>query len=60
MKQSVVSIGVDVAKAHLDVAWAGATRRFANDQKGRVALISWIKQSSNASAVQLICEASGG
>jgi hypothetical protein len=33
MKQSVVYIGIDVAKAHLDVAWAGATRRFANDQK---------------------------
>jgi transposase len=60
MKQSVVYIGIDVAKAHLDVAWAGATRRFANDQKGRSALINWIKQSSNASAAQLICEASGG
>ena len=23
MKQSVVYIGIDVAKAHLDVAWAG-------------------------------------
>jgi hypothetical protein len=39
MKQSVVYIGIDVAKAHLDVAWAGATRRFANDQKGRAALV---------------------
>ena len=60
MKQSVVYIGVDVAKAHLDVAWAGSIRRFANDQKGRAALINWIKQSLNPSAVQLICEASGG
>jgi hypothetical protein len=23
MKQSIVSIGIDVAKAYLDVAWAG-------------------------------------
>src|SRR5204862_5690816 len=27
MKQSVVYIGIDVAKAHLDVAWAGTFRR---------------------------------
>ncbi len=60
MKQSVVYIGIDVAKAHLDVAWAGASRRFPNDQRGRAALVSWIKQSSNAGAVQFICEASGG
>ena len=60
MKQSVVYIGIDVAKAHLDMAWGGASRRFANDQKGRAALINWIKQSSDPSAVQLICEASGG
>jgi transposase len=60
MKQSVVYIGIDVAKAHLDVAWGGASRRFANDQKGRAAFINWIKQSSDPSAVQLICEASGG
>jgi hypothetical protein len=32
MKQSVVYIGIDVAKAHLDVAWAGALRRFPNDR----------------------------
>src|SRR5439155_5254624 len=60
MKQSVVYIGIDVAKAHLDVAWAGASRHFPNDQQGHAALVSWIKQSSNASAVQFICEASGG
>jgi len=60
MKQSVVYIGIDVAKAHLDVAWAGASRRFPNDQKGRAALVNWIKQSPNAGTVQFICEASGG
>lgn len=58
MKQSVVYIGVDVAKAHLDVAWEKRSRRFDNDKKGRAALVAWIKQS--VTAVQLICEASGG
>ena len=60
MKQSVVYIGVDVAKAHLDVAWAGEVRRFPNEQRGRAALVAWIKQSPMAQAVQVICEASGG
>jgi|SRR5436190_22286333 len=58
MKQSVVYIGIDVAKAHLDVAWQEQSRRFANDKCGQVALIKWLKQS--AFPVQLICEASGG
>ncbi len=58
MKQSVVYIGVDVAKANLDVAWAAASRRFPNDRNGHAALVVWIKQS--AAPVQLICEASGG
>jgi transposase len=58
MKQSVVYIGVDVAKANLDVAWAAASRRFPNERNGHAALVLWIKQS--AAPVQLICEASGG
>jgi len=58
MKQSVVYIGIDVAKAHLDVAWQEQSRRFANDKCGQAALIKWLKQS--AFPVQLICEASGG
>ncbi len=52
MKQSVVYIGVDVAKAHLDVAWEKRSRRFDNDKRGRAALVAWIKQS--VTAVQLI------
>jgi len=44
MKQSVVYIGVDVAKAYLDVAWAAASRRFPNDRNGHAALVLWIKQ----------------
>ena len=58
MKQSVVYIGVDVAKEHLDVAWEKQSRRFGNNKSGHAALVAWIKQS--ATAVQLICEASGG
>jgi transposase len=58
MKQSVVYIGIDVAKAHLDVAWAETVRRLPNQRSGHAALIRWIKQSSTP--VQLICEASGG
>jgi len=58
MKQSVVYIGVDAVKAHLDVAWEKRSRRFPNDKSGRAALVASIKQSPTA--VQLICEASGG
>jgi transposase len=58
MKQSVVYIGIDVAKAHLDVSWAATLRRFPNERSGHAALIQWIKQSTTP--VQLICEASGG
>src|SRR5213595_987708 len=58
MKQSVVYIGIDVAKAYLDVAWSAASRRFPNDSNGHAALVVWLKQS--AAPVQLICEASGG
>ena len=58
MKQSVVYIGIDVAKAHLDVAWAETVRRLPNQRSGHAALIQWIKQSTKP--VQLICEASGG
>jgi transposase len=58
MKQSVVYIGIDVAKAHLDVAWAGTVRRLPNERSGHAVLTRWIKQSTTP--VQLICEASGG
>jgi transposase len=58
MKQAIVYIGVDVAKAHLDVAWAGEVRRFPNERNGHVALVQWLKQSP--ALMQLICEASGG
>ena len=59
MKQTIVYIGIDVAKAHLDVAWQNRFRRFDNDKAGRVTLVKWIKQEQSGS-VQIICEASGG
>jgi transposase len=58
MNKTVVYIGVDVAKASLDVAWAERSRRFANNKSGLSALTKWAKQSPFA--VHLICEASGG
>ena len=58
MNSAVVYVGVDVAKAYLDVAWAERSGRFANGKSGWGALIKWIKQS--ALPVHLICEASGG
>lgn len=58
MNKAVVYIGVDVAKASLDVAWAERSRRFANNKSGLNALTKWAKQSPFA--VHLICEASGG
>ncbi len=58
MKQSIVYIGVDVAKEYLDVAWQRQSRRFGNNKSGHAALVAWIKQSPTV--VQLICEASGG
>ena len=56
MNKAVVYVGVDVSKAYLDMAWAGRSRRFANNKSGLSALMKWIKQSP----VHLICEASGG
>src|SRR2546421_11940948 len=58
MNQSVVYIGIDVAKVHLDVAWAQSLRRLPNERSGHAALVPWIKKSTPP--VQLTCEASGG
>ena len=58
MEQAIVYIGIDVAKAYLDVSWAKEARRFSNEEKGHAALVRWLKTSQKP--VQLICEASGG
>ncbi len=45
MEQAIVYIGIDVAKAYLDVSWAGEARRFSNEDKGHAALVRWLKTS---------------
>ena len=58
MKEQKVYVGVDVAKAYLDVAWAEESQRVANNAAGRNALLKRLGQ--NAGSVQVIVEASGG
>lgn len=58
MKEQKVYVGVDVAKAYLDVAWAEESWRVTNDAAGRSALVKRLSQI--ADSVQVICEASGG
>jgi transposase len=58
MEAGSVYVGVDVAKAYLDVAWAERHRRFGNEEKGCKALSQWLGQS--VVPIQVICEASGG
>jgi transposase len=58
MKEQVVYVGVDVAKAFLDVAYGQETWRVRNDAAGRSALVKRLIQI--AGSVQVICEASGG
>src|SRR4029434_8804997 len=58
MEQAIVYIGIDVAKAYLDVSWAREARRFSNERSGHAALMLWIRASGEP--WQLICESSGG
>lgn len=58
MKKQVVYVGVDIAKAFLDVAWEQESWRVTNDAVGRSALVERLRQI--AGSVQVICEASGG
>lgn len=58
MKQASVYVGLDIAKAYLDVAWEKQSRRVPNDLRGRRQLVQWLQQI--AGSVQVICEASGG
>jgi len=61
MPEPLVYVGMDVAKAHLDLHALGRSqpthRRFGNDEPGHQALVSWLRQWE---AVQVVCEASGG
>src|SRR5437868_11611767 len=58
VKEQVVYLGVDVAKAYLDAAIGKHKRRLANDGTGHRQLINWIQQIE--AQVQVICEPSGG
>lgn len=58
MNEEQVYVGVDVAKAYLDVAWEKQARRVPNDAVGRKRVVKWLKQIPGS--VQVICEASGG
>jgi transposase len=58
MKEEIVYLGVDIAKAYLDAALGNEKRRFSNDALGHRQLINWIKQM--LAPVQVICEPSGG
>jgi transposase len=58
MKEQQVYVGVDVAKASLDLAWGEESWRVPNDARGRSALVERLGQL--VGSVQVICEASGG
>lgn len=58
MKQQRVYVGVDVAKASLEVAWGQEHWSGANSAAGRSALLKRLAQITGA--VHVICEASGG
>lgn len=58
MKEELVYLGVDIAKAYLDGAIKKEKRRLPNDSRGYEQLIRWIKQMEGK--VQVICEPSGG
>jgi transposase len=58
VKEELVYLGVDIAKAYLDTAIKKEKRRLANDCTGLKQLIGWIKQMEGK--VQVICEPSGG
>jgi len=58
MKEQKVYVGVDVAKAYLDIACAEGSWRVSNDAPGRSALVARLDKITGS--VQVICEASGG
>jgi transposase len=58
MKQRIVYVGLDIAKAYLDLVFEKESRRFANSAAGRNQLLQWL--GKKVAPVQVICEASGG
>lgn len=58
MKKEKVYVGIDVAKAHLDLAFGQVRCQLSNDARGHRALVQRLAQLS--ASPQVICEASGG
>jgi transposase len=58
MKKEKVYVGIDVAKAHLDVAWEQISKRITNDARGHRELVERLTKMKRS--IQVICEASGG
>ncbi len=58
MKEQKVYVGIDVAKAYLDVAWGQESWRVTNDVLGRSALVQRLAKIE--ASLHVICEASGG
>jgi len=58
MKEVKVYVGLDLAKAYLDLAWTTQRKRLCNAAAGRSQLLKWL--GPIASQVDVICEASGG
>lgn len=58
MKPEKVYVGIDVAKAHLDVAWGDTLWRVSNDAGGHRRLRERLVTLSES--IHVICEASGG
>lgn len=58
MKKEKVYVGIDVAKAHLDVAWEQGCWHVSNDGRGHRQLVE--RLVAMGPCVHVICEASGG
>ena len=58
MSNSIVYIGIDVSKDHLDISSQGKAHRISNSKAGLKKLLSWLKIP--VGQFQLVCEATGG
>lgn len=57
MSESVVYVGMDVAKATLDLYVSASSRQFANTLRGHSSLLRWLH---GLGLVHVVCEATGG
>lgn len=59
-KPTILYAGIDVAKATLDLAWAGRTEHLTNDAKGYTQLRRRLQKLAPGQQAHVILEASGG